>query len=282
MRFTRRREDQAAKDYAAALAEYQTAKPEYDDAIKRWRKGPPDERGEKPEQPAVPVCARYVTADATCESLAPLLSKNPRGLLMARDELAGWLGGFNQYKAGKGSDVPNYLEMHRAGTMTTDRKTGDMTTIRVRRAALSIAGGIQPGTLAKTLSPDFFANGLAARLLVAMPPKRLKQWTDADVDDTTVNAMQDVFDALLGLQPDTDVNGEPAPCVVKLNDEAMADWIEFYNRHALEQHEMDGDLSAAWSKLEGYAARLALVIHCARQTPGFSSCRCRRSPRTKA
>lgn len=268
--FTRRRENTAAKQYDADLAAYLEAKSEYDEALKAWKRAKPTERGERPEAPAAPSCARYVTADATNEALAPLLLHNRRGLLLARDELAGWLGGFNQYKAGKGSDVPNTLEMHRAGTMTTDRKTGDMTTIRVRRASLCIAGGIQPKALARSLTADFFDNGLAARLLLAMPPKRRKRWTEADVEDSTIAAVGRVFDELFDLPPDTDADGEPTPAVVTFDELAKDDWITFYNRHAMEQHEMDGDLSAAWSKLEGYAARLALVIHCVRQADGDS------------
>jgi len=45
-------------------------------------------------------------------------------------------------------------------------------------------------------------------------------------------------------------------------------WIEFYNEHAEEQAELTGSLSAAWSKLEGYAARLALVVHLVRCAAG--------------
>jgi hypothetical protein len=48
--------------------------------------------------------------------------------------------------------------------------------------------------------------------------------------------------------------------------EAQAAWIDFYNDHAAQQAE--GDLAAAFSKLEGYAARLALVIHCVREADG--------------
>jgi hypothetical protein len=49
-----------------------------------------------------------------------------------------------------------------------------------------------------------------------------------------------------------------------LSPEAKRAWVAFYNEHAQEQIELDGDLSAAWSKLEGYAARLALIVHCIR------------------
>jgi hypothetical protein len=46
--------------------------------------------------------------------------------------------------------------------------------------------------------------------------------------------------------------------------EAKAAWTAYYEAHAQEQAGLTGDLSAAWSKLEEYAARLALAIHFAR------------------
>ncbi len=51
---------------------------------------------------------------------------------------------------------------------------------------------------------------------------------------------------------------------MRLTPEGKAAWVTFYNEHALEHTELTGELSAAWSKLEGYAARLALVVHCVR------------------
>ena len=40
--------------------------------------------------------------------------------------------------------------------------------------------------------------------------------------------------------------------------------MKFYNEHAQEHAELSGDLSATWAKLEGCAARFAMVIHFAR------------------
>ena len=59
-------------------------------------------------------------------------------------------------------------------------------------------------------------------------------------------------------------DGNLCPVVLGLTRDAKAAWTEFYNCHAEEQNDLSGDLSAAWSKLEEYAARLALVIHCVR------------------
>src|SRR5262249_44090280 len=42
----------------------------------------------------------------------------------------------------------------------------------------------------------------------------------------------------------------------------------YYNAHAIEQADLTGDMAAAWSKLEEYAARLALVVHFTRWAAG--------------
>lgn len=59
-------------------------------------------------------------------------------------------------------------------------------------------------------------------------------------------------------------NDDLRPALVHFSADAKPLWVEFYNTHALEQADLTGELSAAWSKLEEYAARLALVIHLAR------------------
>ncbi len=55
-----------------------------------------------PEKPETPQAERCVVSDTTVEALAPLLLANPRGLLLARDKLAGWIGSFDRYAGGKG------------------------------------------------------------------------------------------------------------------------------------------------------------------------------------
>ena len=265
LRPIRLRQKRAMQEYKRAKAEYRDAKEQYDVDLKAWRKADAATRGERPKQPEPPTCERLWCSDTTVEALADRLSNAPRGLLLSRDELAGWLASFNQYKQGKGGDVAHWLEMHRAGPLLVDRKTGDTTTIYVPRAAVCIAGGIQPETLRRCLTPEFFENGLAARLLLVMPPRRAKKWTDADIDENTLQAMEDVFNELLNFQPSADFDGEPKPAEVPLTAKAKDLWVTFYNRHAQEQAALEGELSAAWSKLECCAARLALVVHCIRQ-----------------
>jgi hypothetical protein len=212
-----------------------------------------------------PVCERYVCQDTTIEALADRLADAPRGLLLARDELAGWLKSYDQYRGGKGGDVAHWLAIHGARDLMMDRRTGERQTIYVRRAAVSITGSIQPDILRRVLSREHYESGLAARLLLAYPPRRAKCWREDDIDHTVEDVLRDTLDALYGLSlPEPD--GEPK--ALPLSREARQLWIDWYDSHAREQAELTGDLAAAASKLEGYAARLALVLCLARWASG--------------
>jgi hypothetical protein len=60
-----------------------------------------------------------------------------------------------------------------------------------------------------------------------------------------------------------DLEGEPAPHVVKMTLEARRAWAGWCQVHRDEQEADDfpDSLEGAWGKLEAYAARLALILH---------------------
>jgi hypothetical protein len=62
-----------------------------------------------PEEPEAPTMSRCVASDTTVEALVGILEDNPRGLLVYKDELTGWVRGMDQYKGGKGSDRQHWL-----------------------------------------------------------------------------------------------------------------------------------------------------------------------------
>ncbi len=247
------------KQYAQELQEYHTALAHYERALKEWGHGKSD--GDPPERPLEPVAARCWCDDATVEALAVLLRNNWRGLLLVRDELAGWLGGFDRYAQSKGSDAPKWLEMHGGRPMVVDRRSGTPPMLYIDRASVSIAGGIQPETLRRALGVQHRKDGLLARLLLAYPPRRVKRWTEADISPEAEAELEALYDRLYALEPNTNESGDPVPVLVPLTLEGKKAWIDFFDAHAAEHADLVGDLSAAWSKLEGYAARLALVVH---------------------
>ena len=269
MKPVRKAQAEAFKEHQAAMAKWEAEQQQYEAELAGWKrqaaKGHGD-AGELPAKPVPPVARRYVVSDTTTEALAPILLGNPRGVLLARDELAGWLGSFDRYsKGGKGgADSAHWLSMHNGETLMVDRKSGIPPVINVPSASVSITGGIQPGILSRALGQEHHESGMAARLLLAYPPRKPKRWTKADVDAKAEAAVAAVFERLYALTPDTDDNGDERPRLVTLTDDAERAWESFYNDHNLEQAELSGDLAAAWSKLEGYAARIALVIHLVR------------------
>jgi hypothetical protein len=185
-------------------------------------------------------------------------------LLLEADELAAWFASFDRYGSkGKGGDAARWLSIFNAEPITIDRKAHPEGPIYIPRPMVCVVGGIQPSILKKALSDEHRQNGLAARLLFAFPPRAAKVWTEDDLDDSNLLQLENLFDRLEQLAPET---SEPhnACQYLTLDTQAKQLWIDYYNLHNHEQTQLEGELAAAWSKLEECAARLALVVHCVR------------------
>jgi hypothetical protein len=74
--------------------------------------------------PEPPLRPRIRVADATTEKLGYLAAHHERGLLLSRDELAGWLGAFDRYGGGGGADRAFALEMYGWRSYAVDRSVG--------------------------------------------------------------------------------------------------------------------------------------------------------------
>jgi hypothetical protein len=262
MRPVRGRQRRALERYAEAVKGYEADLARWEKGYAAWKRDK-NTAGDPPAKPDPPQAERYVVSDTTVEALAPILLANPRGLLLARDELAGWIGSFDRY-AGKGragADAANWLSMFNAESIIVDRKTGTPRTIHVPQAAVCVTGGIQPDILKRVLGTEHRESGLAARLLVTCPPPKAKRWTEADIDPKAEAELARLFDRLYDLRPARGDDGQTCPVTVRLLPEAKVAWTAYYDAHAEEQAQLTGDLAAAWSKLEEYAARLALVVH---------------------
>jgi len=249
--FLHQRQSDAFAQYETDLAQHENDQAQYKAELARWKRRPD---GPIPQEPSQPIPDRCLVSDVTVEALAPILQQQPRGVLLAADELGAWLASFNQYKGGKGSDVEKWLELHRAGTITVDRKQA--APLFVRNASVGVCGGIQPDPFKQALGSENFANGLAARLLTAMPPRTAKEWSEREVEPQLLDRMRSTFNALYSLQ--FDAAGHPVN--LGLDGEAKKLWVDFVNDWGRQTANLHGRYAAANAKLESYAARLALVI----------------------
>ncbi len=252
--------------YREAQERYRQASLMHETALRQWKlkaagKSGTD-AGEPPTEPVKPACVRLWIEDATTEALAELLHQNPRGLLMIRAELSGWFC-FGRYKQGGGSDeVARWLQMFDGDECTVDRRGSG--TLFIPRPAVSIAGAIQPEILERALGDQHRQNGLLARMLIAHPPRRAKRWSDEEIDPELDAEVAEIFSRLYARKLEFDNHGVSRPELLPLTPDARERWIAFVNEHGQRQLAHVGDEAAAFSKIEAYAARLALITHCVR------------------
>jgi|GEM_PF-1663285 len=252
---------EAMREHEQSMLEYNAAMVQHEIDLKRFKSRSTQSQGSLPEQPTKPTATRYFTNDSTIEALAGLIRDNPRGIAEIRDELSG-LFDFGRYTASGNAEIARYLEMFNGNDVYVDRK-GDGCTF-IPKAQLCISGTIQDGILAKCLAGQHWENGLAARFLFVKPPRVKQRWqAQNDLPEYVVEAYSAIVRRLYELQPGTHPeSGEQYSLVRRLSDDAMDVWADFYNEHAEVVDCTDGDLAKCFAKLEGYAARFALIWHC--------------------
>lgn len=211
------------------------------------------------QQPKLTEPPVHVTSDATVAAIGELLRDNPRGLLLGRDELDGWFQSFTRFQAGAATDRPHWLELHSARTLRLDRITRKRGPLSVRRACCSVCGTVQPSVLEAAMTTEAMAAGLLARFLPAMPPLRKRVWTEAQVSEEIETRYCFLIQELLRLPLLDPVRRRPH--FLHLGDAAKPVWIRFFNEWGERQYSAFDAAAAMLAKLEGYAARLALLHH---------------------
>ena len=202
-----------------------------------------------------PHAPRLVVNDGTIERLGAILSRQPRGILQMRDELAGWLEGMSRYSGG-GSDRPFWLEAYGGRGFTVERMGREPLTID--RLSIGVVGGIQPDRL-RTLLFKSDDDGLLARFVPIWPhPAPLKR-PEVAADDALIDA---ALSRLLSLQMTTDEAGDARPWFLSFSDEARALLDDFRLTVRGWEAEAEGLLLSFTGKLPGLAARLSLVLAC--------------------
>jgi putative DNA primase/helicase len=124
---------------------------------------------------------RLLTSDATFESLHELLSTNPGGIFVLRDELSGWLASLE--RQGRETERAFFLESWEGNSSFTMDRIG-RGTVHVEHCCVSLFGGIQPdrlrGYLAKVLRGDVDNDGLIQRFQLLVWPDVQPEFTYQD------------------------------------------------------------------------------------------------------
>ncbi len=216
--------------------------------------------------PPEPQSPRLRQNDVTIEKVATLLAAAaPKGLLIIRDELAGWLLGLTSYNdAGRAF----WLEAWGGRPYRVERQKHPEPII-VQRLAVAVTGGTQPERLAEMFREA--DDGLMARLAWAWPePKPFRLSRIVPDVQFAIDALDRL--RLLELMPETQDNAS-APICVSLQDSAVP-MIEAFARDMQEaQQSAGGLLRSAYGKARGLALRLSLNLELLRwaASPGYDA-----------
>ena len=257
-------EEKMAEGFDEKQAKYETDKAiavasreAYQDAVKAAVK-----RGEPPPScppeailPEPPLRPRIRVVDTTTEKLGYLAAHHERGLMLSRDELAGWLGSFDRYGGGGGADRAFALEMYGGRRYVIDRVKNNAP-VEIPHLSVSVLGSIQPDKLVPLLAgPD---DGLLSRFLWSYPEYSC-EFRLARIAPNHAAAKQ-ALQKFLHLRPALDDAGKPQPTWVKLSPAAENELEEFARDMQAREQDAYGVVQSAIGKARGHALRLATVI----------------------
>jgi putative DNA primase/helicase len=264
-------------DYAAHEIVAKVAAKELDKAISKALKDGGTDQASRiakeflSEELKPPVRSRYSTSDTTVEKLGELLRDNPRGILLFRDELVGWLSTLE--REGREGTRQFFLEAWNGdGRFCFDRVGRG--TVEIESVAVSVLGGIQPGPLGDYLKAAARGggsdDGLIQRMQIMVYPDVQNEWRNVDrLPDTSAKEKAWEVYQRLDLASEGFV-GTPSGIIensslpfIRFDDAAQIhfdDWREILETR-LRSDELSGEMESHLSKFRSLIPSLALIFH---------------------
>lgn len=252
--------------YKAAMADWERKKSladmkrkEWDGMIKKLIAAGEPTPNEMPDDclaPPEPTRRRIILNDVTIEAFMRTQARSPRGFMLYRDELTGWLKSMDRYSSGSG-ERGAWLESYDAGPFSMDRVKDDGKAVKVDKVYSPILGGIQPERLMEITGLDQADDGLQARFLTFWPDANFIEMHEEEGDDGAWLAP--IYENLLAIEL-KEVNGTATPAVIPFSKEARQAFIKWSNEHNRAEQNVETRLRGVFGKADGQVGRLALIL----------------------
>ena len=226
-------------------ARYRSQALEYSQAIRRW------DAKSKEEPPTPPKPPReYYIDKATMEAVDAIKQNQPsNGLLWLKDELSGLMASYGEYKGGRGGDKESMLSGWNGCGVKKNLKSGDR--VSLLYDAMSVFGAIQDTTLQKKMGDFNDDQGDWARFLWLLIPLSALKLPSSDTT-FTLAMLESLYRRLNQIKAQK----------YRFAFDAQRLYDNFH--FSLEQQrvaEPRRGMRAAIAKMEGYTARIALILH---------------------
>ncbi|WP_194164505.1 DUF3987 domain-containing protein [Microvirga thermotolerans] len=200
------------------------------------------------------VKERIIINDPTPEAVIQICSGLPRGVLLFRDELAGWWNAFGRYSQG-GGEREMWLEAHDGNSWSSERVKFGNDPVEVPALAVSIVGGTQPAKIRELLSGP--ADGLVERFLWFWPKF---EGTETPTKPVLTGPCIGALKRLRSLDFERGEGDALKPRVVPLTSQALGLLSKFKARANEEARFADEQEAGAIGKADKQVIRLALVL----------------------
>ena len=217
--------------------------------------------------------AQTLISDFTQEAMLSIHHDNPRGITLVVDEIIALFNSVRRYSA-KSNLIQDLLSAYSGTPLKAVRKT-ETFPLSIPTPCINIIGSIQTGLLTDVMTKEYVANGLIDRFLFVFPKNRkIPEW-QLGIDDRQRPDTMNKWSALIRKVLDI-------PCPVKedgitieskdleMTDEAKSFFYNWNNSiiNEINAIEDDNEVESRKMKLNGNAARLALILQVMRWSVG--------------
>lgn len=235
-----------------------------------------ENRSDHSEKPRFP---QTIISDFTQEAMMSVHYDNPRGIVLLVDEIIALFNSAKRY-SGKSTLIQDLLSAYSGNPLKTVRKSEDFP-LTIPIPCINIVGSTQPGLLSEIMTKEFLSNGLIDRFLFVYPkngkipewPIGLNQNRHPDIMGEWSAIINKVLDIPL---PAKDKGMTIEPKGLNFTDEAALHFYNWNNRiiKKVNSIENDKDVDSRLMKLNGNAARLALILQTMKWAVGECSLNC--------
>ena len=223
------------------------------DSYKLYKKENDDwkQRGGTDSGDLKPTFHQHLLCDSTPEARNKVLSDNPNGVLLYRDEIKGFLDDFGRYN--KSGEVAQTLSIFDATDITINRKSDEP--LLLERPYLSIIGGIQPSILADAFGKEILmGNGFVPRWLFVFPEDTPPaMYRECSISTEITDSWNNLISSLLNYDFST-IGNE-----MLIRGVAKEIYVDYYNQLQRKIAESDDYMAAVYSKLQILVIRWAGV-----------------------
>ncbi len=235
-----------------------------------------ENRSDQMEKPRFP---QTIISDFTQEAMMSVHYDNPRGIVLLVDEIIALFNLAKRY-SGKSTLIQDLLSAYSGNPLKTVRKTEDFP-LTIPIPCISIVGSTQPGMLSEIMTKEFLSNGLIDRFLFVYPKNgKIPEWQIGLNQNRHPDIMGEwsaIINKVLAIPlPAKDKGMTIEPKVLSFTDEAALHFYNWNNRiiKKVNSIEDDKDVDSRLMKLNGNAARLALILQTMKWAVGEGNLDC--------